>query len=138
MRQPPRPRSPRCVGRTGPLVGWVPKLLTAALVVACAGCAPASAPSRSPEVPGPTATDSVPERWQPSESATSGGGQEDAVLPTPLAAYALTAREMATLDFARCALWRECLKGFGFDYPVPSYKDLVSGHLAPEEETVSR
>lgn len=103
-----------------------------------AGCASVPTASNSSEGPTSTAGSAGPTRWQATEEGTTGTDVTDTRLPTPLAAYALTAREMATLDFARRALWRECLKGFGFDYPVPSYKDLVSRHLALEEVTVSR
>lgn len=112
-------------------------LLLAALAM-LSGCTQGLAESQ-PSRPTDTASSSSPPgRWQPSGSAEPGGAEDDLTLPTPLAAYALSARESATVDYARRLLLKDCLARFGFDYPVSPYRDMLAREIADEKEGVGR
>jgi hypothetical protein len=115
-------------------------LLTA--IVVLAGCAPHPANGNHSDEESPPGASA--RRWSqsPGDTSTEAPPNDvhaaDEAMPTPLAAYALTAREMATLDYARKTLWRGCLGDFGFDYPVPPFKTLLTQYLDGERETVGR
>lgn len=66
------------------------------------------------------------------------GGNPEALLPTPLQAYRLTPRELATVSYARGNLIDRCMQRFELNYPQAPYPEVIKTALASERVSIGR
>lgn len=75
---------------------------------------------------------------QASSNLGADGGDPEALLPTPLQAYRLTPRELATVGYARGILIDRCMQRFDLSYPQLPYSEVLQAALVSERIAIGR